>query len=61
MRSEKNMGYLGEDKDCVVFWLNKALLTEIPQLLGYGLGTQQHGKHLIWSLHPPPPEILTAI
>lgn len=33
------MGHLGEDKDCVIFWLNKALLTNVPQLIGCGLGS----------------------
>lgn len=52
MCSEKDMGYLGEDWDCVIFRLNKAFLTDVPQLLG----TQQHSKHLMSSSHPLLPQ-----
>lgn len=52
MCSEKDMGYLGEDWDCVIFRLNKAFLTDVPQLLG----TQQHSEHLTSSSHPLLPQ-----
>lgn len=53
MCGEKEMGYLDEDWDWMIFWLNKAFLTDVPQLLGYGQGAQQNSKHLMCSLHLP--------
>lgn len=38
--------------------LNKAFLTDVPQLLGYGQGTQQNSKHLMCPLHLPSPPVL---
>lgn len=51
--SEKEAGYLGEDWDQMIFRLNTMFLTDVPQLLGYGWGTQQNSQHLICHLHLP--------
>lgn len=61
MCSEKEVGNLGEDWDWMIYRLNKAFLIDVPQLLGYGRGTQQNSKLLMCPLHLPSGQQITII
>lgn len=54
----KRSGILGWRLGLNDIWLNKAFLTDVPQLLGYGQGTQQNSKNLMCPLHLPSPAVL---